>query len=124
MSSQLLTKAALVHFLLSGRRKSCSNAAAATIADGATPPFMRRLAFCSAIAFATAVYVFFFWGKPQSRPSDFAQIISRIVDTQHLIQTRSLDAQAALDLNLGAAEMPDSASPDSGDRKAATEGGE
>jgi GAF domain-containing protein len=31
-------------------------------------------------------------------PSDFAQIISRIVDTQHLIQTRSLDAQAALDL--------------------------
>ena len=34
-------------------------------------------------------------------PSDFAQIISRIVDTQHLIQTRSLDAQAALDLIAG-----------------------
>ena len=31
-------------------------------------------------------------------PSDFAQIISGIVDTQHLIQTRSLDTQAALDL--------------------------
>ena len=31
-------------------------------------------------------------------PSDFAQVISRIVDTQHMIQTRSLDTQAALDL--------------------------
>jgi GAF domain-containing protein len=34
-------------------------------------------------------------------PSDFTQIISRIVETQHLIQTRSLDAQAALDLIAG-----------------------
>lgn len=33
--------------------------------------------------------------------SDFAQIISRIVETQHLIQTRSLDVQAALDLIAG-----------------------
>src|SRR5947209_16282476 len=37
-------------------------------------------------------------GKPALPPSDFAQIISRIVETQHLIQARSLDAQAALDL--------------------------
>jgi hypothetical protein len=33
--------------------------------------------------------------------SDFTQIISRIVETQHLIQTRSLDVQAALDLIAG-----------------------
>ena len=37
-------------------------------------------------------------GKQALPPSDFAQIISRIVETQHLIQARSLDAQAALDL--------------------------
>ncbi len=75
MSSLLLTKAALVHFRhRHERRQSFSNAAAATIPDAATPPIMRRLAFCGTIALATAVYVFFFWSKPQSRPSDFAQI--------------------------------------------------
>ena len=44
-------------------------------------------------------------GKPALPPSDFAQIISRIVETQHLIQARSLDAQGQV-AELGASRTP------------------